>query len=160
MEVGMDLKSAIRNSYIAQGLSDEHLKKLYEIAEIRHFESGIPLLEQFEGNRDLFVVIDGEAEILSVTGQAIGRVKPGMPIGEISFIDGKPRSVSVVSVGGCDAVVLPAASLWKVLEENQDLAARAFLNISRVLCARLRSANKNLAALMAVEESEPTPRRF
>jgi hypothetical protein len=27
-------------------------------------------------------------------------------------------------------------------------------NISRVLCARMRSANNNIAALMAIEESE------
>jgi CRP-like cAMP-binding protein len=156
----MNLKSAIRGSYIAQGLSDAQLEKLYAIAEIRSFADGEPLLEQFEGSRDLFVVIEGEAEILSVTGEAIGRVTAGMPIGEISFIDGKPRSVSVVSVDGCEAVVLPAADLWRVLEENQDLAAQAFLNISRVLCARLRSANKNLAALMAIDESEPVGKRL
>lgn len=156
----MDLKSAIRGSYIAQGLSDEQLEKLYAIAEVRRFADGEPLLEQFEGSRDLFVVIEGEAEILSIMGESIGRVKAGMPIGEISFIDGKPRSVSVVSIGECEAVVLPADALWEVLETNQDLAARAFLNISRVLCARLRSANKNLAALMAIDESEAAGKRL
>jgi CRP-like cAMP-binding protein len=156
----MDLESAIRGSYIAQGLSDEQLEKIYAIAEIRTFADGEPLMTQDAAERDLFVVVGGEAEILSITGESIGRVKPGMPIGEISFIDAKPRSVSVVGLSRCEAVVLPSDALWRVLDENQALAARVFLNIGRVLCARLRSANKNLAALMAIDESEPAGKRL
>ena len=150
----MDLKEAVRGSYIAQGMSDAQLDKLCEIAEIRRFVDGEPLMRQDDQDRDLFVVVEGRAQIMGVTGDAIGTLKPGMPIGEISFMDGKPRSVSVISQGNCDAVVLPAEAMWRLLDENQDLAYRALLNISRVLCTRLRSANKNIAALMALDESE------
>lgn len=151
----MDLKSAIRGSYIAQGLSDDQLEKLYSIAEVRQFADGEPLMRQEEEDQDLFVVVEGRARILSITGETIGTVKPGMPIGEISFIDGRPRSVSVIGDGPCEAVVLPAGPLWKLLMENQDIATTALINVARVLCARLRSANRNIATLMALDELDP-----
>lgn len=150
----MDLKSAIRGSYIAQGLNEAQLEKLFAIAEIRNFADGEPLMTQDDEERDLFVVVDGRARILSITGETIGMVTPGMPIGEISFIDGRPRSVSVIGDGPCEAVVLPAEPLWKLMRENKDIATTALLNVARVLCARLRSANRNLATLMALDELE------
>lgn len=151
----MNLKSAIRGSYIAQGLSDAQLEKLYAIAEIRSFADGEHLMNQDDEDRDLFVVVEGRARILSITGETIGTVKPGMPIGEISFIDGRPRSVSVIGDGPCEAVVLPAEPLWKMLKENQDIATTALINVAQVLCARLRSANRNIATLMALDELDP-----
>jgi CRP-like cAMP-binding protein len=151
---GMNLREAIRNSYLAKGLREDHLERLYAIADVRSFGPGEALMEQDDDNRDLYVVVQGEAQILSVTGEPIGHVKPGMPIGEISFLDSKPRSVSVVTENGCQAVVLPYEALWKLLRENQDMALIALVNISRVLCTRLRSANKNIAALMALDESD------
>jgi CRP-like cAMP-binding protein len=151
---GMDLREAIRDSYLARGLREDHLERLYAIAEVQSFAPGEPLMEQDDDNRDLYVVVQGEARILSVTGDPIGYVKPGMPIGEISFLDSKPRSVSVLTETGCEVVVLPYEALWKVLRENQDMALIALVNISRVLCTRLRSANKNIAALMALDESD------
>lgn len=150
----MDLKQAIRDSYLAQGLTEEQLEKFYAIADVRSFADGELLLEQDNDEHDLIVVIQGRAVILSITEEPIGYVRQGMPIGEISFLDGKPRSVSVRSVGDSQAVFLDYDAFWRLLRENQDIAFHTLLNMSRVLCARLRSANRNLAALMALDEVE------
>lgn len=155
----MELREAIRHSYVAQGLTDAQLEQIYAIAEMRRYEDGEALTQQSDTTRDLLILATGRANVLTITGEVIGVVRPGMPIGEISFIDDKPRSVSVVCTGGCEAVVLPADRLWTILRDQPDIALRALLNISRVLCARLRSANRNIAALMAVEESDGMPPR-
>ncbi|AIE86939.1 regulatory subunit of cAMP-dependent protein kinase [Fimbriimonas ginsengisoli Gsoil 348] len=150
----MNVQDAIRESYLAQGFTEEQLEQLYAIAEERSYVDGEPILRQFDDSQDLLILASGRANILTVIGEPIGVVKPGMPLGEISFLDSKPRSVSVVSSGPSDAVVLPAGPLRKILQERPDIALRALLNISRVLCARLRAANNNIAALMAIDESE------
>jgi CRP-like cAMP-binding protein len=155
----MNVKDAIRESYLAQGFTEEQLEQLYVIAELRSFGDGEPILRQFDHNKDLYILASGRANILTVIGEPIGVVKAGMPLGEMSFLDDKPRSVSVVSSGPSEAVILPADPLRQILRDRPDIMLTALLNISRVLCARLRAANNNIAALMAVDESDTSANR-
>jgi CRP-like cAMP-binding protein len=150
----MDVKDAIRESYLAQGFTEEQLEQLYAIAELHAYSDGEPILRQFDENKDLLILASGRANILTVIGEPIGVVKAGMPLGEMSFLDDKPRSVSVVSSGPSEAVILPAEALRQILRDRPDIMLIALLNISRVLCARLRTANNNIAALMALDETE------
>lgn len=150
----MTVEDAIRDSYLAKGLSEEQLQALFAIAQIKTFAEGEPIVRQFDNTKDLLILASGRANILTVVGEPIGSIKPGMPVGEMSFLDDKPRSVSVVSSGTSEVVVLPAEPLRKIFEDRPDIALQAVLNISRILCARLRAANNNIAALMAIDESD------
>ena len=148
----MTIENAIRTSYLAQGFTDEQVTTLASIAEVRDYEDGAAIVEQFDSCRDLMILAEGRANIFTVTDEPIGVVKPCMPMGEVSFIDDRPRSARVISVGKTSVVVFPAAALRQLLEDNHELALRALMNLSRVLCQRLRSANNQLAALMVIEE--------
>lgn len=150
----MNVEDAIRDSYLARGLEEEQLQQLFAIAEIRTYSDGEPIVRQFDNTKDLLILASGRANILTVVGEPIGSIKPGMPVGEMSFLDDKPRSVSVVSCGTSEVVVLPAEPLRGIFTNRPDIALQAVLNISRILCARLRAANNNIAALMAIDESE------
>ena len=152
----MDLKHAIRSSYLAQGFNESQLESLYAIAEWRSFAQDAEILRQFDESRDLMILAGGLAHILTVVGEPIGLIKPGMPMGEIAFLDGKSRSGTVVAKQSCDVVVFPAEGLSELLSKSPVMSAQFLLNVSRVLCARLRIANQNLAALMALDESEMT----
>jgi len=150
----INVEEAIRDSYLARGLTEEQLQELFAIAKINTFGDGEPIVRQFDNTKDLLILASGRANILTVVGEPIGCIKPGMPVGEMSFLDDKPRSVSVLSSGTSEVVVLPAEPLRKIFEERPDIALQAVLNISRILCARLRAANNNIAALMAIDESD------
>jgi len=153
----MDLKEAIRSSYLAHGLTATQLESLYALAQWQSFDVGVEIIPQFEDSRDLMILASGIAHITTVVGEPIGLIKPGMPMGEISFLDGKPRSGTVVAKERCDVVVFEAEPLLDLLASSPDMMACCLKNISRVLCARLRTANQNLAALMALDESESGP---
>ena len=155
----MDIKVAIRESYLAKGLDEEQLEPFYAMAEYRAYEDGEVILQQFDLNKDLYILASGQAHITTGVGEPIGVIKAGMPIGEMAFLDDRPRSVSVISAGPSEAVFLPAGPLRQLLHDRDDIALKTLVNISRVLCARLRSANNNIAALMAIDESEVHPIR-
>jgi CRP-like cAMP-binding protein len=155
----MSLEEAIGQSYITQGFTEEDLQELYKIAVWREYADGEELLRQFDASRDLLILAQGLAHVHAVVGEPIAIVKPGMPIGEVSFVDARPRSVSVVSVGVSAAVLLPFELLSALLDARPVMAHRFLLNVSRVLCMRLRSANNNIAALLAIEESESSFRQ-
>ena len=150
----MDVRQAIRASYLAQGFSERDIEALNAIAESRTYEDGDEILRQFDRSRDLLILLTGSAHILTVVGEPIGLIKPGMPMGEVSFLDGKPRSGTVVAKGRCEVVAFPHEPLMAILNESPEMSVKALWNISRILCARLRTANNNLAALMALDESE------
>ena len=150
----MEMDEAIRSSYLAQGLSDSHLKRLFAIAKWQTFVTGEEIVRQYERSRDLYILASGAAHVLAVLGEPIGLIKPGMPMGEVSLLDERPRSSTIVATEPCSVVILPAEPLMHLLHRSPSLAAKCLFNLSRVLCDRLRTANKNLAALMAIEESE------
>ncbi len=153
----MTIENAIKTSYLAQGLTDEQVTRLASIGYMREYEDGESMVEQFDSCRDLMILAEGRANIFTVTDEPIGVVKPCMPMGEVSFIDDRPRSARVVSIGKSSVVILPAADLRRILDANPEMELRALTNLSRVLCQRLRSANNQLAALMVIEEINERP---
>ncbi len=150
----MNLKEAVRSSYFAQGLSEGQLESLYALAELRPFDAGEEILREFDDSRDLMILANGSAKVMTVAGELVGQIKAGMPMGEIAFLDGRPRSGTVIAQDDCHVVVFPAGPLTELMMNSPELASRCLLNISKVLCARLRTATRNLAALMAIEEVE------
>ncbi len=147
------IETAIRNSYLAQGMSEEQLALIYEIAQSQCFDKGETIVRQFDSQRDLMILASGSADILTVVGEPIGVLQPHMPFGEVSLIDDKPRSATIVASERCEVVILPAEQLLELLQARMDIANRALVNLCRVLCSRLRSANLHLAAMMAIEEA-------
>ncbi len=59
-------------------------------------------------------------------------------LGEISVIDGKPRSSSVEAVGKLQTFMIHPSALQSLITEQPKLAAQLLL----VLCSRLREAER------------------
>jgi CRP-like cAMP-binding protein len=74
---------------------------------------------------------DGRERVLAFRG-------PGEVVGELSAIDGKPRSASVIAVDPVDALVVPAAQFKVFLERSP----KAALYLLQKFVARLREADR------------------
>ena len=150
----MELKDAIRLSYLTKGFTDTNLQCLYSIAQCLTFDDGEEILRQFDNSRDLLIVSSGSVTIRTDHGEPIGQISPGMPRGEVSFLDGKPRSGTAVANGEVEIVVLPADQLMLILRDAPEMATKCLWNIASVLCARLRMANNSIASLMLMGDSQ------
>ena len=100
----------------------------------------------------LMILAEGTAEILTVTGDPIAYIKPNMPFGEVSFLDRRRRSSSVVAHTDCKVLTMNEEPLRELLKNEPEMAVRALVNLSILLCDRLRKANQQIAALNAIEE--------
>lgn len=148
----MDLKRIIGDSYLAEGFTSEFIEKIAAISERRTFAEGTYIVREEDPSADLMILAEGTAEIIRITGDSIGYIKPGMPFGEVSFLDRKRRSSSVVAKSDCVVVHIPEEPLRQLLRNEPEMAVRALVNLSIVLCERLRKANQQIAALNAIEE--------
>ena len=95
-----------------------------------------------EGDKDagLHVVLEGSAEI-TVHGESRAPLGPGDYFGEISMIDGKPRSATIRPEGHVRTLSLAAWNFEPLLEQHPKLAHELLLG----LCAHVREAEARSA---------------
>jgi CRP-like cAMP-binding protein len=131
----------VRSSYLLSGLTPEQQEKVLALAEERGFDGGAQLVRQFAKDNDILILIEGKARVNSFSGDLIAEPGPGSVIGEMSLIDDKPRSATVVAVGKVLAAVIPNAKLWSLMEAEPAIGKQIILNLARILTERLRRAN-------------------
>jgi CRP-like cAMP-binding protein len=123
-------------------LGDEDRAWLEQRAVRRAFPQGTALfLEREDSDRVMFLV-EGRVKIASTSEDGRERVLafrgPGEVLGELSAIDGRPRSASVIAVDPVSALVLPAADFRSFLERTPRVT---YFLLSR-LVGRLREADR------------------
>lgn len=144
----MDLKEGIRSSYLASGLSDDFLDVICGIAREETYADLSEIVRQDDPSRDLYVVLEGRVLVQSLLGDFIGRVKPSGLFGEVALFDSQPRSASVSADGEVRIAVIPAEALMAIMEERPEMGFQVLINLGKVLCERLRSANLQVEAMM------------
>ncbi len=149
----MEIRQIIADSYLAQGFSDEFVGKVAAVSSLIHFSAGAHIMTEDDDSRDLMILASGRAEIRTAAEEMITILRPSTPFGEVAFLDGKRRSSSVVAIEDCEVVQIPEGALKDLLRSEPEMAVRALMNLSRLLCDRLRKANQQIAALNAIEEA-------
>lgn len=71
----------------------------------------------------------------------------GEHFGEISLIDDKPRSASIVCKEACEFSVIDKSSFERVLVANPQLA----ISVMKGLCSRLRAADRSIESLALMD---------
>jgi CRP-like cAMP-binding protein len=120
-----------------RGCSKEELKYVDRAATQTEYGAGQVLCTEGAVGRELIMIIDGEAEVQR-GGTVVTTVGPGDFIGEMSLLDGGPRSATVTATTDVKALVLPTREFWQVLDEVPALAHR----LLRTLAERLRAMDE------------------
>jgi CRP/FNR family cyclic AMP-dependent transcriptional regulator len=102
--------------------------------EVR-FGAGEALLRHGEIGRHCYAIRVGEVLVTATSTQGatvvLGRRGPGSVIGELSALDGAPRSATVRAIGDVVAVVLTADEFESLLRDEPDLALSEIRRLSR-----------------------------
>jgi CRP-like cAMP-binding protein len=119
------------------GCCKDELKHVDRAATQAEYSAGQVLCTEGAVGRELIMLIDGEAEV-SRGGAVVTTVGAGDFIGEMSLLDGGPRSATVTASTTVKALVLPTREFWQVLDEVPALAHR----LLRPLAERLRAMDE------------------
>jgi CRP/FNR family transcriptional regulator, cyclic AMP receptor protein len=130
------------NVSLFSACSDRELDHIARLVRERRVPSGTVLVREGEAAGDeLLIVAEGLAEV-AAEGQRLASIGPGAFIGEVSMLDGAPRSATVTTVAPTRLLVLDAAGFDQLLARSPDVANR----VLRVMAARLRAADEAAAA--------------
>jgi CRP/FNR family cyclic AMP-dependent transcriptional regulator len=116
----------------------------------RDISKGAYVFRAGDPGESFFLVNAGRIKVcLSQEGRevALAELGPGDYFGELSVIDGQPRSADCVAVARSELLELPQGSFFKLLDENASIGRKLLVE----LCRRLREADKQIRTLAAVD---------
>jgi len=102
------------------------------------FPAGRVIARQGEIGTGFFIVVDGEVLVIR-DGTEIARLGPGQFFGELSVLDGGPRTAKVVADAPTTCLALASWDFEHVLREEPGVA----LAVLRVVVARLREVTSD-----------------
>lgn len=156
---------ALREIGLFGALSDEVLEYLVKALPVIVVQPGESVFREGDQAREMFVVLDGECEVLKRGKRGIeARVAllgPGDWFGEMSILDVQPRSATVMALAPSRLIRIGAESLDQLYRRDLKAYALIVLNIARELSRRLRVADGLIADIMAnvVDEYVTSSRR-
>ena len=92
----------------------------------------------------LYVIMEGELEVVSPENKSIATLAAGDIIGEMSLIEKRLPEVSVRAGEQARVLAVPLERVRNKLESDQSFAARFYRALAVLLSDRLRSANRKL----------------
>lgn len=110
------------------------------------FEAGAYVFKEGTHGGYMFFIVDGNVEVIKQFDNkrhTIASLGPGRSVGEMSLIDGAPRSATVRATEDLSLIVLKREDFQRLLEEQPSIATRVLMGISILLSRSLRDTNKN-----------------
>ncbi len=111
----------------------------YQKSESRSFAGGQSIFSQGEPGDTMYVVIEGEVDLL-VNGQMVEKLVAGGVLGEMALLETAPRSASAVARTACKLVPVNQQRFSLLVQHKPDFA----LEIMRVMAGRLRQMDARL----------------
>jgi CRP/FNR family cyclic AMP-dependent transcriptional regulator len=126
-------RETLRAVPLFSGMSDRELHKVMEIAKEVVHEAGRPVVEADREGVGFHLILEGTAEAI-VGKTAVGTLGPGAYFGEMSLLDGKPRSATVIAVTTLRTLALPSWTFNQLLDKHPEMMRAMLVE----LCGRLR----------------------
>ena len=117
---------------------DDDWTLLLEHTETRLFRAGDTVLKAGEHDRALYLLVDGRLEAPS------GPVAPVSTFGEVAFLDGRPRAVTVTATSDAEVLRLGHEAFLALSARRPDLGRAVLTDVSAILASRLRGAGDRL----------------
>lgn len=124
--------AALRVVPLFDGLSTRHLRRLAKEADVARFAAGRPIVVEGQSGEAMFVVLAGTA-LVARGGRTVATLIPGDFFGELSALDGGPRTASVVSETTVEALRVFRHTLRKMVDEEPALAMGLLEGLARRL---------------------------
>ena len=122
---------------LLEGCTQRQLKAIAKITEVLEVPADTVLARKGEAGDAFFFILDGRARV-DVSPKKRVRLEPGEYFGEMSLLDGGPRSASVTAETPLRLLVIKRRDFATLLHEAPDLTTNLLATLSR----RLRLAEQ------------------
>ncbi len=148
----LTLATELRRFAVFKHFSDAQLVGLVQRGRREAVRHAQVITREGQDDQDLFVVLEGcvQASRRTPVGtQALGTFRAGDILGEVSFLDGLPRSATDMALEPGSVLRLPAEDVVRSMEADQDLGVALLWSFWHSLAAKVRAANAAMTDLIA-----------
>lgn len=127
--------------------TEEERNRIESIGQVRRIAEGAFLIRAGEIDSTLFAIEDGHLDIVVLRDgeqAVVATVGPGDVLGEVSFIDDSPRSVSVRAKDETTVRAWDKRTLSEALAFEPQLLAKFAVAMSELLVERLRDVSRRV----------------
>jgi CRP/FNR family cyclic AMP-dependent transcriptional regulator len=133
-------QAALAVAPLFASLSRRHLRALTKATTVGAYDPGDEVVAEGSGGSMFFVILDGQAKVVR-GGRTVTHFSPGDFFGEISVLDGGPRSASVVAETPLRCLRLGGKEFTQVMANEPQLA----IGVLREMATRLRRSDRSPA---------------
>jgi HEAT repeat protein len=126
----------LRKVPLFAALPPQELEPIAAVAEEEDFSEGELLAVRGERGDTLYVIVDGQVQVLGADEQELAVRGPGDFIGEMAVISSKPRVASLLATSDVRVLELHKPAFEAILRERPETA----LAMMRILCDLLASS--------------------
>jgi CRP/FNR family cyclic AMP-dependent transcriptional regulator len=123
----------LRRVPLFQGMTDDALEAVAGLASETAFKDGAIVVHEGADGDAFYIVVDGTLRVTRAGG-LLRELGPGDFLGEISLVDGRPRTATATAVGPVKALVIQRQAFMDLI----DRYAAVRLGILMALTERLR----------------------
>jgi CRP/FNR family cyclic AMP-dependent transcriptional regulator len=136
----IDKREILATNPLLSGLPADVVEELMAVSVVKQFADGECVYAQGQEGDGLFGVVQGRIRLSNSSREGkellVMLVEPGDWIGEVSLLDGLPRSLDAYAMGECAVLFLPRARFDALLKAKPEL----YQYFIPMLCRKLRLA--------------------
>ncbi|MEH6495992.1 MAG: Crp/Fnr family transcriptional regulator [Pseudomonas marincola] len=125
------------NIELFKDLNSDELQAISMKCSWKNYSTGEQILEKSSTSRDVFFVVEGNVNIVNfgVSGRevAYASVEAGQYFGELSAIDGRPRSANVIANKKCILASLSPESFTELLQSHPEVSLQVLQRLARII---------------------------
>ena len=111
-------RDALAQVPLFAGMPPRFLKRLADKMDEQRFMEGATIVRQGEPGDIFYVLVEGEAKVKDANGRTLSRLIPGDFFGEISLMDGGPRTATVVAETNLTTLALSRKDFSALLQSE------------------------------------------
>lgn len=144
----------LQKSPLFVGFSLEEIRQLANFMKLYRAEPGVAILREGDPGDYMMLLLDGRVDVLKYDRQKrqkhLGSIAAGQTLGEMSMVDGEPRSASCVTLEPSVYAVLSRDTLARIVNEEPRLGAKLLVQLLEMLTQRLRDSGVTLVDYLKI----------
>lgn len=128
----------LKNVELFRDIPSEDLADMADLAEERRFPAGEELIREGAPGETLYVIVEGEVDVLADDGRRLARIGEAEVLGEMSLVSDEPASATCVAAGKGRALRIRRTDFQAFLLDYPEIA----VGLLHVLAQRLRTMNR------------------
>ncbi|WP_072263977.1 GAF domain-containing protein, partial [Candidatus Kryptobacter tengchongensis] len=149
------LFESLKKNKLFTGIGEELINEVAQNSIIENFKPGDIILREGEYGDKVCLIMRGRVKVVKLAdskGKILMELSESDFFGEMSLIDLRPRSASVVALTDCEVISIPANYFDKLIH----LQPQLIINIAKTLSERLRTSNDKILRDFLEYEKEVT----